>query len=495
MGPFPNPFDYLGTAAGKVAADAWTSACLGIFNAGMWLLQVAMTIVDYFTTPDLSEDGPGRAAYETTFWLAVTLMVILTIVQLGAAAFRRDGKSLAQILIGTGQFLMIWIGWIAYGVAVVAACGGLTKALMRRLLHIEKWAQFEPLGTQLSPKDVADGTIATVLAVLGLMMVLAAVGHILVMLTRAGALIVISATTPISAAGLSTDFGRSWFWKSFRWFHAAAFTPVLMVLVLGIGVQFTAGAATGIDDDLQKAIGTALPGVLLILMSCFCPMALFKLLAFTDPGTTSGAAMRAGMAAQGGVAGLLGGSQGGGTSSAASASGGGGRSQGEASAEAATTGRFSGGGAGGGGGGAGGFAGKVGGALGPVGKAAAAGVSAAESLGNKAATIGADVTNQMGVGHNQYVPDFSSPSRGGGGSASRENGNPDVNGSGPKDTPDAPSTGTDGPTSSPPTPLPSAPTPSPQAPGSGGPSAVPNTPGAGGAGAGAGAGAAVPPVV
>lgn len=475
MIPLPNPFDYLGSAAGKVAADAWTAACLGIFNAGMWLLKVALSIVDFFTTPDISEGGPGRVVYQSTFWIAVTLMLILTLAQLGISAFRRDGKNFAQVLIGTGQFLMIWVGWLAYGATVIAACGGLTKALMHRLLHIEKWAEFEPLGTQLSPKDVTDGTIATVLAILGLMMVLAAIGHILVMLTRAGALIILAATTPISAAGLSTEFGRSWFWKSFRWFHAAALTPVLMVLVLGIGVQLTAGATTGLTDDLQKSIGTAIPGVLLILMACFCPLALFKLLAFTDPGTTSGAAMRAGMAAQGGIGGLLGGSQSGGTTSAASTSDGQGRSQGEAAAEDTTSGRF--------GGGSTGLLGKIGAVAGPVGQAAAAGLGFAENLGNKAATIGADLSNQMGVGHNQYVPDFSPPSRRGGGS-SQEDGNPAVNGSGPP-SPDA----DQGQNGSPTPPVPPPPTP----PAPSMPSAAPTT--GGGGGAAAAGGATPPPVV
>lgn len=481
MIPLPNPFDYLGTAAGKVAADAWTAACLGIFNAGMWLLKVALTIVDFFTTPDISEEGPGRVVYQTTFWLAVTLMLILTMAQLGISAFRRDGKNFAQVLIGTGQFLMIWVGWLAYGVTVIAACGGLTKALMDRLLHIEKWAEFEPLGTQLSPKDVTDGTIATVLAILGLMMVLAAIGHILVMLTRAGALIILAATTPISAAGLSTEFGRSWFWKSFRWFHAAALTPVLMVLVLGIGAQLTAGATTGMTDDLQKSIGTAIPGVLLILMACFCPLALFKLLAFTDPGTTSGAAMRAGMAAQGGIGGVLGGSQSGGTTSAASASDGQGRSQGESSAEDTTSGRF-----GSNGGGANGFLGKLGAVAGPVGQAAAAGIGFADNLGNRAATIGADLSNQMGVGHNQYVPDFSSSRRGGG--SSKEDGNPAVNGSGPS-SPKA-DQGQNGSPAAPTPPIPPVPTP-PTPPAPSMPSAAPTT----GGGAAAAGGATPPPVV
>ena len=40
-------------------------------------------------------------------------------------------------------------------------------------------------------------------------------------------------------------------------------------------------------------------------LGAFSPLALFKLLAFVDPGTSSGAAMRAGLVAEGGLQGLL----------------------------------------------------------------------------------------------------------------------------------------------------------------------------------------------
>ena len=44
--------------------------------------------------------------------------------------------------------------------------------------------------------------MATVLGLLGLVLWLAAIGHLLVMVTRAGALIVLAAMTPVTAAGL-----------------------------------------------------------------------------------------------------------------------------------------------------------------------------------------------------------------------------------------------------------------------------------------------------
>ena len=443
-----NPFTYLGNAAGKIVADGWTAAMLGIWNAGLWLLKLILGIEDDFLVPDLSENGPMRGIYPYTFWIAGSLILILLMIQLGIAAFRRDGQSLARVLIGTAQFVMVWVAGVVYAVAVVAAAGGLTRALMESLLHVDAMAAWQPW-TGFSTADITDGTIATVLGVMGFFL--------------------------IAAAGLVWEGGRSWFWKAFRWFHAAAFTPVIMMLMLGLGVQVTSHVALSATDTLQKAIGTAVPGVMLILVGCFAPLALFKLLAFVDPGTSSGAAMRAGLAAQGGLQGLLRGGGADESSNAASSSEPSGRSGGEASTEAATSQRFA--------NSAGGFMG----ALGVAGQVAATGLGMAVGAGTRAATLGADLTNQMGVGHNTYIPDFSSSrSRGRNNAGPSDQDNPEINGSGPNS--DA-ATPTAAPPAPPTPPMPQAPA-APAASGAGvaGPSA--GAAGAGGAGAAAGGGAA-----
>ena len=390
-----NLFAGLAGAASKAVADAWTVAMLGLWNAGLWVMRLVLNLMDAFLTPDLSENGPAAQVYRVTFWAAGTLVVTMAVLQLGVAALRRDGKRLATVLVGTGQFIIVWAGWIVYGVAVVAACGGLTRALMETLLSVQSWSAWQPWHA-IEVGDVVDATVATVLGLMGLLLWLAAIGHLLVMLTRAGALMVLVATTPISAAGLVSDAGRSWFWKSLRWFHAAAFTPVIMVLVLGLGVQITTGVANGLAGQAQTAVGTALPGVILILVGTVAPLALFKLLAFVDPGSPSGAALRAGLSAQGGIQGLLAGRSPAAesTSSAASSTDGRGRSQAETAGEVSTSARF-------------GQAERgLLGMAGAVGGVAAQGLGLMQSIGARGAAIGADVTNQTGAGHQSWHPDF-----------------------------------------------------------------------------------------
>ena len=428
---------------------------LALWNAGLWLLKLVLGIEDAFLTPDVSQDGPMSGVYPSTFWVAAALVLVLLMVQLGVAAVRRDGQSLARVLIGAAQFGAVWVLWVGYAVAVLAAAGGLTDALMQSLLGVDALSAWQPW-TGFSTSDITDGTIATVLGVMGFVLVFAAISHLLIMLARAAALLVLAATNPIAAAGLVWEGGRGWFWRSLRWFHAAAFAPVLMMLMLGVGVQVTSHVALGYTDSLQTAVGTALPGVLLILVGCFAPLALFKMLAFVDPGTSSGAAMRAGLDAQGGIRGLLTGGGGDATGDAASSSDATGRSQGEASTEAATSERAT--------KSAGGFISKLGGA----GQALATGVDFAQGLGTRAGAVGADITNQMGVGHNTYLPDTPSSQPNSGG---KRRGGSVVVGAGPAQT------RTTSPTSTAPVPNPATP-------------AGMDTPAAGGGGSGSAAGAA-----
>ena len=95
MGPddLVNPFKYLAGEAGKVIADGWTSAMLGLWNAGLWALRLVLNIIDALLTPDLSENGPGAVVYRTTFWLAGALVLIMLMIQLGLAAIRRSGRA------------------------------------------------------------------------------------------------------------------------------------------------------------------------------------------------------------------------------------------------------------------------------------------------------------------------------------------------------------------------------------------------------------------
>ena len=196
LGDIPNPFESIGDVIAKAAADAWTAAMLAIWNSGLFVLRIVLTFSELFLTPDLSADGPGKDVYAFTLWLALALVVILAMIQLGAAAFKREGKGLARAFIGAGQFVLVCACWFGYCVMIVAACGAITKALMKSLLKVQTWPDWDPLGG-LGVDDITDAGVATALAFLGIFLWLAAIGHILVYLARAASLLVLTATGPL----------------------------------------------------------------------------------------------------------------------------------------------------------------------------------------------------------------------------------------------------------------------------------------------------------
>jgi hypothetical protein len=133
-------------------------------------------------------------------------------------------------------------------------------------------------------------------------------------------------------------------------------------------------------------------------------------LAFTDPTTNSGAAFRSGLAAVGGIGGLIhgrGGDPGADSPDAGGVdepgSGGGDRSAGEAAADDQTMTRF-----------AAQLAGVTGG---PAGAAVGGAIVSAQTAASTATAVGSDLTNQMGVGHTSWHPDQTTSLYSGGGPA------------------------------------------------------------------------------
>ncbi len=290
-------FGDLAAAGGRIVVDAWVAICMAVWNAGLWVMRAILQLGDWFLTPNLNPEGSSalRSVYGVTLWLGGALAMVLMMVQLVMTVLRRDAASLAAAVWGSVKFLLVCTLWYVYGAVLVTAVAGLNTGLRRLLLGTDDLADWEPTGMDFT-EGAMTGTTATVLLLLGLVLWLAALAHLVVMLGRAVSLIVIAATAPIAAAGLMYKPFEAWFWKAFRWFHAAAAAPLLMTLMLGLGVQLASGVALGMEDSGQEAVALALPSVVMIAVAAFSPVALFRMLAFVDPGTTSGATFRAGLA-------------------------------------------------------------------------------------------------------------------------------------------------------------------------------------------------------
>jgi len=483
-----NPLHWLGDAASSAVGDIWKSAMTGLWSAALWCIKTAFQLIDSFTNPNLSSGGPMREVLPTTLWIGATLAGIMLFVQLTLALVRRDGESMGRIFIGIGQFGLVWVGFLGMAAGMVAAAAGLSKGILSSMLHVQSLHEYN-FDTGW-PHSIDEITLATVLGVLSLLLVIpAAFFYILIMLVREAALIILVATSPIAAGGLVSDVGKVWFWKTLRWFFSCLLISPCAALLLGIGVKLSEGAINQTPppcapnncdnfdwllahskamSDWQHAnnsstAGMAIVGCIVIAIGAVCPLILFRLLAFVEPGTASGAALRQSWSDAGGMSGIMsgGGKQSSG-SSAATASSSDGRSGGESGAESQTQGRLA-------------------AAMGAFGT----GMQVATSIAHKAADLGSDVLGGAGVGSPGYsmTPTDERASRNGGGrSSSGGQGGGDQ--SGGQDG----GGGTPPPSNPPEPPAPPVPTPAPKAPL--GPSGGGGAAGAGEAGGAAGGGEA-----
>ena len=351
-----NPLEWLGGKAKEALADGFTSMMMSLWSGAMWLLKAAFELIDSFT-PSVADPGLGRL-YSVTVWVALVIALVMALCQIGLAVIRQDGRGFGTLAAGVVQYGVVLACWVTVSAGLVAAASGLTRGILDTLLGVDSFSGYAAGAGFVD--QVTGTTQAAALGICALFILIpAAFGHMVIMMVRSAALLMLVATMPVAAAGALSEGTKSWMWKSIRWFLACVLMEPLLALVVGLGTQFAwAGMPDGAQNPtsrpvvaegpLQVAstsenIGMSVVGSIILLVSCFMPLVLFRMLAFVDPGTASGASFRSTMNANGGVAGLLKGT-GSGTqpvgSGAANATGTDGRTSSEAGAEAETANRW-----------------------------------------------------------------------------------------------------------------------------------------------------------
>ncbi|UUW92497.1 type IV secretion system protein [Pimelobacter simplex] len=406
-----NPLHWLGDQAQETLADGFTSMMMAIWSGAMWLLTTSFGLIDGFT-PNVA-DPDLATLYSVTLWIALVIALVMAFGQIGLAVIRQDGRGFGTLAAGVVQYGVVLSCWITVSAGLIAGASGLTKGILDTLLGVDSFSGYAAGDGFV---DTVSGT--TQAATLGLcalfILIPAAFGHMVIMLVRSAALLILTATMPIAAAGALSEGTKSWMWKSIRWFLACVLIEPLLALVIGMGTQFAwagmpdnqTGDGSFIRDITSSAnnVGLSVVGAVIMLVACFMPLVLFRLLAFVDPGTASGASFRSTMDANGGVAGLVKGQRAGGSgltsgSGAASETASDGRTTSENGAEAETANRFQSSGLKKFGGGVGGkVGGLVGGAMEKTGKVAQTG-----------AAMSVDVLGQTGVGNQGYYPTDHTP--------------------------------------------------------------------------------------
>ncbi|OLL70505.1 PE family protein [Pseudonocardia sp. Ae168_Ps1] len=430
----------LGGVAGDVAQSAFSDAMQAVWDGAIWLLKGAFDLADKVSqvnpstiTGRTSDVGgltdPGGATsvdvsslWSSMIWLAAMIALGLFFYQLITVALR-GGRGMFRAVTGPAQFgiaLAVTTGAVAI---LLTAADGLTQLFLSSLSEQSNFTSAldnpivaDRFGENPDLGEVEEGVRSMVLGLAAVFGVIpAAVGFALQMIFRAAAIMVLIAAVPVAAACLAADTTASVFWRTVRWIFAAVLMKPALALVLVIGVNVMARA---------EGVAGLLAGTAVLLVSLFCPMVLYRLLAFVDPGTGAGMAVRSfGSSIGSGSAGSDGGSSeainvarqmqssggaggggelGGSTASTGAAGraagiGAGGSAAGSAGGGAAA-------GAGGGSAAAGGAAAGIGAAGGVAGAAIVGGYLATKAAGQAAGGYASSQMAQTGIGHPGPAP-------------------------------------------------------------------------------------------
>jgi len=294
----PNPIGQLGQDLGAsmaaLAASAFDQAMKSLWDFALALLGSVFGVIDHLTTPNLDpRTGPLASVMPATIWVGAVLLVVLCLVQVAKAALS-GGAGLAHLFTGIAQYMIISVSALSLLVVLVTAANAAALGILASGLHTSTWQ-----GVATSNTAWQNGVAGVSGAGLGLIALLgvlpAAIGLLVAALVREASILVIAATIPILAAGLVAEVSARWFWTGLRWLFALIMLTPAVAVVLSIGLQLAVGAAnaagTTAADTGQQAV-TALVGAAVLLISVFCPLAMFKLFAFIDPGTASGQRLR-----------------------------------------------------------------------------------------------------------------------------------------------------------------------------------------------------------
>ena len=226
-----NPLHWLGDKAKEGLADGFTSMMLGIWSAGVWLLKTAFGLIDNFT-PSV-EDPDLAKLYSVTLWIGLAIALVVAFGQIGLAVLRQDGRGFGNLAAGVVQYSVVLSCWITVSAGLITVASALTGGILDTLLGVDSFSGYAA-GDDFV--DKVSGTVqAATLGICSLFILIpAAFGHMVIMMVRSAALLILVATMPIAAAGALSEGTKSWMWKSIRWFLAVSYTHLTLPTIYSV---------------------------------------------------------------------------------------------------------------------------------------------------------------------------------------------------------------------------------------------------------------------
>ncbi len=262
------------SGVGSFAAGGILDSIGGAFaSAAESVMDAVFDAISTTTTVDLTADYVSRNAAALGS-VALVVIVGLFVVQVIAAAIRREPGGLARAVTGAGaatlgtaaaaavvQALLIAVDGICDGIAGLA--GTSIQDAARGLIDAALLAEVASAGT--------GGAGGALLIVFGLLFILGAALTLGTLLVRQALIVIAVVVAPLALAGGAARITSGWVIRWVQVTLALILSKLAIVIVLVVAVGMV-GGATG--------IGALLSGLILLLLASLAPWACFKILDF-----------------------------------------------------------------------------------------------------------------------------------------------------------------------------------------------------------------------
>ena len=261
------------SGVGSFAAGGILDSIGGAFaSAAESVMNAVFDAISTTTTVDLTADYVSRNAAALGS-VALVVIVGLFVVQVIAAAIRREPGGLARAVTGAGvatlgtaaaaavvQALLIAVDGICDGIAGLA--GTSIQDAARGLIDVALLSDVAMIG---------GGAGGALLIVFGLLFIVGAALTLGTLLVRQALIVIAVVVAPLALAGGAARITSGWVIRWVQVTLALILSKLAIVIVLVVAVGMV-GGATG--------IGALLSGLILLLLASLAPWACFKVLDF-----------------------------------------------------------------------------------------------------------------------------------------------------------------------------------------------------------------------
>ncbi|GGC17754.1 hypothetical protein [Cellulomonas carbonis] len=255
---------------------------IGLVLAAVVLISAASALVSE-ALPAGPESGSGTVAFlQSSLWWYMGAAAVLSVL-IGAArlAWEQRAEPGRDLLRSLMTLIVVSGAGVTVVSLLVTASDSFSVWLLNNSLNCdvtsdgacfgENIARLLQLG--LNPATPALGPLLVI--ILGLIAILASVVQIILMVARAGMLVILTGILPLSASATNTEMGRQWFKKCVAWLVAFVLYKPAAAVVYAAAFQLT-GTDVGVFTDDGSGLLAVLTGLMLMVIALFAMPALMR---------------------------------------------------------------------------------------------------------------------------------------------------------------------------------------------------------------------------